>query len=60
MKRATSEIVTAGTETIGSIISNERGHEAYGPDGRYIATHTTLAAARKALWVLSQEKGTKA
>lgn len=52
--KATSETLTHGLDQIGTIISNERGHEAYGPRGEYIATYDTLHRARRALFDLHQ------
>ena len=50
-----SETVTNGHDTIGIVISNERGHEAYGEGGKYLATYPTLPAARRAVFLHSKE-----
>ena len=49
-----SETVTSGHTHLGMVISNERGHEAYGPAGQYLATFESKARARRALFDLHQ------
>jgi hypothetical protein len=44
-----SEVVTLGAERIGSIVTTERGHEAFGPRGDYLATYASRANAMRGL-----------
>lgn len=48
-KRRANEAFGDGAQVLGTIITNERGHEVYSITGEYLATYTTLGAARKAL-----------
>ena len=50
-----TEVVTSGHDTIGMVVTNERGHEAYGEAGNYLATYPTLPAASKAVFQHHQE-----
>jgi hypothetical protein len=45
-----SETVTCGRDTIGTIIINDRGAEAFAPDGKYVCTFARVEQARKALF----------
>lgn len=47
---ASQETITSGTETVGAIITNDRGHEAYAVGGEYLATYATIKEARKAVF----------
>jgi hypothetical protein len=44
-----SEVVMLGAERIGSIVTTERGHQAFGPRGDWIATYASRADARRGL-----------
>lgn len=48
-KRRATEAFGDGTQPLGTIVTNERGHEVYSVTGDYLATFDTLGAARKHL-----------
>lgn len=48
--RPLQESVTVGTAMIGIVISNDRGYEAYGPFGAYVATFDSKQRARRTLF----------
>lgn len=56
-KRRATEVFGDGTKPLGTIITNERGHEVYAIPGGYIATYPTLGAARKSLIKRAKKKG---
>ena len=59
-KRRASEVFGDGIRPLGTIVTNERGHEVYSIAGDYLATYDTLGAARKALlrWGAAEERDT--
>jgi len=50
-----TETVSIGTVTIGTIHHTERGFESFGPRGEYLCTYETKTRARRALYDLHQE-----
>lgn len=50
MAKHGSESVTDGTTTIGVVISNDRGFEAYAAGDCYLATYPTIKEARRAIY----------
>ncbi|WEJ32001.1 hypothetical protein [Devosia sp. SD17-2] len=50
-----AETVSVGTRTLGSINETTKGFEMFGADGVYLATETTLPAARRFLYSRSME-----
>lgn len=50
-----TETVTLGTDYAGRINQTDRGYEAFDAGNRYLATHVSIQAARRALFNLHRE-----
>lgn len=55
-KRRATEAFGDGAKPLGTIVTNERGHEVYSIKGNFLATFPTLGAARKHLLKQRPEK----